>query len=80
MSKGSGKEMAVSSGKGVTGGAKKIITFVVGFFVLMAVVPNLDPLMSSAADLGGAVVTIVNALVGLCQQIAGAFASVGGGQ
>lgn len=76
------KDLMTSGGSkgGMTGGAKKIITFVVGFFVLMAIVPNLQPLMDSAGSLGASVVTIVEAIVGVCQQIATAMQGVGGGQ
>lgn len=80
-----GKEMAVSSGGGksgggVTGGAKRIITLAVGFFVLMMVVPHLGAFMDTAGNAGASVLSIVQAIAGVLDQIAAAFASVGGGQ
>lgn len=73
MSNGFGNVGGGGSKGGVTGGAKKVVGIVLAIFVLMAVVPNMDALMSAADSLGNTVVSIFDGLGQLANKVTQSF-------
>lgn len=67
-----------SGAKAVTGGAKKVIAFTLAIFVVMAIAPNVDSLMSTAEAFGGAVAGIFGAIGNVLNEITAAFQSASG--
>lgn len=77
MSSGSGG--ASGGGKsGVFGGAKKLLGFAIGAFVLFAIIPNLDVFMATAESIGGTVAGVVEAIGSLFAELEQAFKSATG--
>lgn len=73
MSNGFGGVGGGGKSGGVTGGAKKVVGIVLAVFVLMAVLPNMDALMSAAESLGDTVVSIFDGLGTLADKITQSF-------
>lgn len=72
MSNGFGNVGGGSKG-GITGGAKKVVGIVLAIFVLMAVIPNIEPLMSAAESLGSTVVAIFDGIGHLADKVTQSF-------
>lgn len=78
MSNGIGGASGGKSGS-VTGGAKKVLGFAVAIFVLMAIAPNVDALMSAAESIGGTVAGLFNAIGAMATEITTAFQNASAG-
>lgn len=66
--------------KSVTGGVKKVVAFTLTIFVIMAIAPNVDALMSTAESFGAAVSGIFGAIGNVLGEITQAFQSASGGE
>lgn len=65
--------------KATTGGAKKVVSIALALFVLMAIAPNVDVLMSAAESIGGTVAGLFNAIGSMASEITQAFQNASAG-